>query len=119
MLISSTTRSGCLATICSRNSPGFLCILSSLSLDKVFQGPTPVREGHYSLQLPPGWEYKASWINYPEVKATEAGNTQVERAVSDVKAIRKASVARTCLVGPRFFVPATAVLAIASARHRA
>jgi hypothetical protein len=52
-----------------------------------FQRYTPVRESHYSLQLPPGWEYETSWINYPEVKATQTGNTQVEWAVSDVQAI--------------------------------
>ena len=28
-----------------------------------FQGADPVRESHYSLQLPPGWEYKASWLS--------------------------------------------------------
>src|SRR6266849_2106577 len=33
-----------------------------------FQETNPVREAHYSLQFPPGWEYKATWINYPEVK---------------------------------------------------
>ena len=49
----------------------------------------PVRETHYSLQLPPGWEYKASWINYPEAKPTQAGNNQWDWVVSDVKAIRK------------------------------
>jgi hypothetical protein len=28
-----------------------------------FQHESPVRESHYSLQLPAGWEYKASWLN--------------------------------------------------------
>jgi hypothetical protein len=32
-----------------------------------FQELDPVRESHYSLQLPPGWEYKASWLNHSEV----------------------------------------------------
>ena len=36
-----------------------------------FQGPDPVRESHYSLQLPSGWEYKVAWLNHPEVQ-TEA-----------------------------------------------
>src|SRR5215470_3336843 len=27
----------------------------------------PAREAHYTLQLPPGWEYKAVWLNHPEV----------------------------------------------------
>jgi hypothetical protein len=47
----------------------------------------PVREAHYSLQLPAGWEYKATWINYPEGKPTQAGN-QVQWVVSDIKAIK-------------------------------
>jgi hypothetical protein len=47
----------------------------------------PVREAHYTLQLPAGWEYKATWINYPETKPTQAGN-QVQWVVSDIKAIK-------------------------------
>src|SRR5271170_6254835 len=39
-----------------------------------FQEASPVRESHFSLQLPPGWEYKASWLFYPEVKPTEGSN---------------------------------------------
>src|SRR5580698_5878770 len=35
-----------------------------------FQKEDPVRESHYSLQLPAGWEYKVSWLNHPEVKPT-------------------------------------------------
>ena len=55
----------------------------------VFQREIPARELHYSLQLPAGWEYKASWINYPEIKPTQGGNNQWEWVVSDVKAIRE------------------------------
>ncbi len=54
-----------------------------------FQSEPPVRESHYSLQLPPGWEYKASWLNYPESKPASAGNNQWQWVVSDVKGIRK------------------------------
>src|SRR3984893_10064047 len=54
-----------------------------------FQREIPVREIHYSLQLPVGWEYKGSWINYPESKAAKAGSNQWQWVVSDVKAIRK------------------------------
>ncbi len=52
------------------------------------QGEDPVHEAHYSLQLPPGWEFKASWLNYPEVKPSQAGSNQWQWAVSDVKAVR-------------------------------
>ena len=38
-----------------------------------FQEADPVRESHYSLQLPAGWEYKASWLNHEEVSVTESG----------------------------------------------
>jgi len=55
----------------------------------VFQREIPGREMHYSLQLPAGWEYKASWINYSESKATQGGNNQWDWVVSDVKAIRQ------------------------------
>ncbi|MGO8794073.1 MAG: DUF3857 domain-containing transglutaminase family protein [Candidatus Sulfotelmatobacter sp.] len=53
-----------------------------------FQREIPTRESHFSLQLPPGWELKAYWLNYPEVKPAQSGN-QWQWAVSDLKAIRK------------------------------
>jgi hypothetical protein len=52
-----------------------------------FQELIPVREAHYTLQLAPGWEYKATWLNHPEVKPTTSGN-QFQWTVSDLKAIR-------------------------------
>jgi uncharacterized protein DUF3857/transglutaminase superfamily protein len=54
-----------------------------------FQHESPVRESHYSLQLPAGWEYKASWLNYPETKPGSGGSNQWQWVVSDVKGIRK------------------------------
>jgi hypothetical protein len=53
----------------------------------VFQTEVPVHESHYSLLLPPGWEYKAMWLNYAEVKPTQSGT--LTWVVTDVKAIRK------------------------------
>lgn len=53
-----------------------------------FQWTDPVRESHFSLQLPPGWEYKASWSSYPEVKPTAGAGNLWQWAVTDVKAIR-------------------------------
>lgn len=55
----------------------------------VFQREIPGREMHYSLQLPAGWEYKASWINSSETKPTQGGNNQWDWVVRDVKAIRQ------------------------------
>jgi hypothetical protein len=54
-----------------------------------FQREIPVREVHYSLQLPAGWEHRSSWINYPEAKPTQSGGNQWQWVVSDVRAIRK------------------------------
>jgi hypothetical protein len=53
-----------------------------------FQESVPVRESHYSLQVPSGWEYKAAWLNYPEIKPAQVGNSS-QWLVTDVKAIRK------------------------------
>ena len=52
-----------------------------------FQEANPVREAHYTLQLPAGWEYKATWMNYPEVKPAQSGN-QSQWIVSDIKGIK-------------------------------
>src|SRR5207302_9203655 len=54
-----------------------------------FQRELPGRELHFSLQLPSGWEYKASWINYSEVKPTQSGANSWQWVVSDITAIRK------------------------------
>jgi len=53
-----------------------------------FQGTDPVRESHYSLQLPPGWVFKASWLAHAAVKPDEASGNVLQWAVSDVKGIR-------------------------------
>ena len=47
----------------------------------------PVREAHYTLQLPAGWEYKAVWLNHSEVAPT-SGSGQWQWVVTDVKAIK-------------------------------
>jgi len=54
-----------------------------------FQREIPSREAHYSLQLPPGWEYKATWVNSSETKPTPSGSNQWDWVVNDVKGIRK------------------------------
>ena len=53
-----------------------------------FQETDPVRETHYSLHLPSGWEYKASWLSYPEVKPTEGGGNVSQWVISEVKGMR-------------------------------
>jgi hypothetical protein len=54
-----------------------------------FQGRDPVRESHYSLQIPPGWVFKASWLSHPEVKPQEGSGNVLQWAVSDIKGIRR------------------------------
>jgi hypothetical protein len=53
-----------------------------------FQREVPVRETHFSLQLPAGWAYKANWLNHPELKPTEAGG-QLQWSLSDIGAIQR------------------------------
>jgi hypothetical protein len=54
-----------------------------------FQEQDPVRESHYSLQLPQGWEFKASWLNHSEVAPAEAGPNLWRWTVSDVKSLTR------------------------------
>jgi hypothetical protein len=54
-----------------------------------FQHSIPVRESHYTLQLPAGWEYKAVWINHPEVQSVASGTNTWQWTVTDVPAIRE------------------------------
>ena len=54
-----------------------------------FQDLDPVRETHYSLQLPAGWEYKASWLNHEEVAPVQPGGNVSQWALHDVKGIRR------------------------------
>jgi hypothetical protein len=52
-----------------------------------FQEFDPVRESHYSLQLPAGWVFKTSWLYHTEVKPDENGG-QLQWTVKDVNGIR-------------------------------
>jgi Domain of Unknown Function with PDB structure (DUF3857)/Transglutaminase-like superfamily len=56
--------------------------------DWLFQDTIPVREAHYSLELPPGWRFKATWINHAEEAAAQVGPTRWQWVVQDVKAVR-------------------------------
>ena len=53
-----------------------------------FQERVPVRESHYSIQVPAGWEYSASFLNYPEAKPVQSSATGASWKVSDVKGTR-------------------------------
>jgi predicted transglutaminase-like cysteine proteinase len=54
-----------------------------------FQETDPVRESHFSLTLPPGWEYKSSWLNHPEIKPVQGNSNQWQWVISNVAGIRK------------------------------
>jgi transglutaminase-like putative cysteine protease len=53
-----------------------------------FQDTIPVREARYALQLPPGWEYKAAWLNHKPVQPTAGGANEWRWVINDVAAIR-------------------------------
>ena len=53
-----------------------------------FQESVPVVEARYTLQLPPGWEFKAAWLNHPEVQPSPSGGNQWQWVVKDVPGIR-------------------------------
>lgn len=53
-----------------------------------FQGAVPVAESHYTLQLPPDWEYKAVWVNHPEVAPTSLGNNQWQWVLKNIPEIK-------------------------------
>ena len=56
--------------------------------DWYFQKTIPVAESRYTLQLPPGWEYKAVWVNHPEVTPTSLGNNQWQWVLKDIPEIK-------------------------------
>ena len=56
--------------------------------DWFFQDTIPVKQARFILQLPSGWEYSASWINYSEQKPQVSGNRYVWE-ISDVPPIDK------------------------------
>jgi hypothetical protein len=53
-----------------------------------FQESVPVGEARYTLQLPPGWEYKAVWLNHPELQPASVGNNQWQWIVRNVPEIK-------------------------------
>jgi hypothetical protein len=53
-----------------------------------FQESVPVGEARYTLQLPPGWDYKAVWLNHPEIQPTAVGNNQWQWVVKNIPEIK-------------------------------
>lgn len=53
-----------------------------------FQSTIPVKRSRYTLHLPSNWEYRISFVNHPDLKPAEQGNTYVWE-VSDVPRIQR------------------------------
>src|SRR6202012_2293258 len=53
------------------------------------QRTQPTRFARFSLTLPPGWEYKNSWANFPDQKPVSSSGNQTVWEVRDVPAIEE------------------------------
>lgn len=54
----------------------------------LFEDTVPVAETHFILKLPPGWSYKATWLNHPDETPSSAGTGQTEWILRNLKEIR-------------------------------
>lgn len=54
-----------------------------------FQRVFPVADARYTLQLPPGWEYKAVWTNHAEMTPSSAGGNQWQWELKDIPEIKR------------------------------
>jgi hypothetical protein len=52
-----------------------------------FQDPAPVVTARFELQLPPGWEFTASWFNYPEQKPRTPGSNHYTWEVTNLPGV--------------------------------
>ncbi|MGH8258430.1 MAG: DUF3857 domain-containing transglutaminase family protein [Steroidobacteraceae bacterium] len=59
-----------------------------LNVEWAFQDTIPVGAASYTLQLPPGWQYKATWINHPAVAPVSVGSNQWRWTVDRVGPVR-------------------------------
>jgi hypothetical protein len=53
-----------------------------------FQDEIPTAEARYTLQIPAGWEYKASFVNYPDAPPVSSGSSQWQWVIKTVPGIR-------------------------------
>jgi Domain of Unknown Function with PDB structure (DUF3857)/Transglutaminase-like superfamily len=53
-----------------------------------FQDTIPVHEARYNLQLPPGWSYKATWLNHAEDPPIATGPGQSQWIVANVDPVK-------------------------------
>jgi hypothetical protein len=51
------------------------------------QETVPVRESHYTLQLPPGWEYRANWVNSAPIEPVAGGKGEWHWNATDIEPV--------------------------------
>jgi Domain of Unknown Function with PDB structure (DUF3857)/Transglutaminase-like superfamily len=54
----------------------------------MLQQIVPTVEARYTLQLPPGWEYKTSWMNHAEIAPSSVGNNQWQWVIKNVPGVK-------------------------------
>jgi hypothetical protein len=57
--------------------------------DWSFQRKIPVKRARFVLQLPPSWEFSASWFNYPEQKPQTVGTNDRVWELTDLPAVEE------------------------------
>jgi hypothetical protein len=55
--------------------------------DWEIQDTIPVRETHYTLRLPPGWDYRAAWVNSGELAPAAGGKGEVTWTATGVEPV--------------------------------
>jgi len=53
-----------------------------------FQTSIPTAQARYTLQIPPGWEYKTTFVNHPDIAVAAAGDNQWRWTVKEVPGLR-------------------------------
>ena len=61
---------------------------NQLTDEWLFEDTVPVRETHYTVQLPPGWSFKPTWINHPEETPSVPRAGQADWVLKDLKEIK-------------------------------
>jgi len=59
-----------------------------MSTEWDFQDTIPVREAHFTLELPAGWQYQQTWLNHAPLSAASAGANRWQWEVRDVGGIK-------------------------------
>lgn len=52
------------------------------------QDTVPVREAHFTLRLPAGWDYRATWVNAPELAPTANGKGEWNWVATGIEPVK-------------------------------